>query len=165
MRFKIIILAALFFTICSVRTQAQYTEPSNASGLTVGITVVNECENSNNGYITFEVLTSVGSEDATLFGFFDKDFNPIAAGVPLPFGMPVSISFPPGSLTQEASPYQFIIQSTSSGGLGGFRSFVELTQVSITKVTETDNTTCNAPDGQVEASISDGSLGLGTGSF
>ena len=163
-----LLLIFCFFTLSTIGYAQNFTFTSGSGNLTVDVLIVNECDGSGDGSVQFTVTSSLGSEDATLQSFVNSpDFTEVATNVPLPFNTPVTIlgSAPFDGLS--ADDYDFLILSPTSGGISNTATVENLGVINITKVTETNNSSCVAVDGQVEASITDGSLGHsgGVGSF
>jgi gliding motility-associated-like protein len=156
---KRLFLSSLFFLTFNLINSGyaqNYTFISPSTNLTVDVLVVNECNGSADGSVQFTVVSSLTSEDANLAIFNNSGFTEFVVGVPLPFGVPVVVSLSPPGLNTDT--YSFSITSATSGGISDNVAVENMGIIAFTKVTETDNSSCITPNGQVEASITGGSL-------
>jgi gliding motility-associated-like protein len=157
-------MRSLFFTlllICFSWIAKAQSYHLTQGTLDVTLNAYNPCGGSDNGYLEFIVNSTDGTSAVLII-------TPISGGV-----VPVQILSAGQSYiwnpshTLAAGSFNYIIQDGSSS-INTFTSntpvvISNISSPTLTKVTETNNTSCVTPNGQVVASISGGSMALPAG--
>jgi len=165
---RLVVFIVLFFGVASNAAAQSFNY--TLGNLSVDIDVFNPCQATPNGAIRFTVNTTEGGANAQIVVLG-------LAGAPSLFPPQIvapgnSFTFNP-STTLPAGTYDWIIGDGTNiiGSSVDIITYPRLvlttiTAPSITKDTETNNTSCVVPNGQVQASITGGSKALpGGGSF
>ena len=164
MRIKHILSFLLISSFYFVFTETVVGQATNFTDgdLSVDVFVSNPCDGVDNGEITFTIVAVNGGTATITITGPDADHSSGATDVT----RGDSFTFNAAGRGLIAGSYDFNIVDPAMPGdvINGSIVLENLTAISIIKITERGNNSCTAPlTGQVEASITGGSLGLNAG--